>query len=69
MTTKTSALERELREGYILTGDSILGYEILKKGKEGALYNPHMRIICLRYTEGEDIYTLIKELNKLEDKR
>lgn len=55
MTTKTSALERELiGNGLELVG-SFNGFQIWAKGNKRALYDIKKREVCLTYNERDDI--------------
>ncbi len=69
MTTKTSALERELiRNGLELVAE-FKGFQIWAKGDRRALYDLTERKVCLTYTENDDICEYINECEKIKNDR
>ena len=66
MTTKTSALERELiGNGLELIG-SFKGFQIWAKGDRRALYDIEKREVSLTYTEKDDICEYINKWEKIK---
>ena len=68
MTTKTSALERELiGNGLELIG-SFKGFQIWAKGDRRALYDVNERKVFMTYTENDDICEYINKWEKIKNK-
>jgi len=66
MTTKTSALERELKD-LILIG-SFKGFQIWARENRRALYDVNKREVCLNYNEDDDICEYINKWEEIKRK-
>jgi len=68
MTTKTSALERELiGQGLELIAE-FKGFQIWQKDDKRALYDVEERKVSLRYTKDDDICEYINMWSKIKGK-